>query len=61
MRGEEEEKLICPECGKDLTNSDPWAHALDHWPEAIPNPEINSKAVERQKLLRSWAKKKGLI
>jgi len=58
---EKEEKLICPECGKDVTDADPWAHALDHWPEAIPNPEINSKAVERQKILRNWAKKKGLI
>jgi len=55
------DKLICPECGKDVTDSDPWAHALDHWPERIPNPEQNAKAVERQKILRDWAKKKGLI
>jgi len=56
-----EEKLICPECGKDLTGHNPWAHALDHWPEAIPNPSINKEAVRRQKLLIDMAKKGGYL
>jgi len=61
MSGEEEEKLICPECGKDLTGRDPWAHALDHWPERIPNYPETKLARERQALLRKWAEEKGLV
>jgi len=51
----------CPECGVDLTNRDPWAHALDHWPEKISNPESFPEAVKRQKYLRDLAKKRGLL
>jgi len=56
-----EYKPVCPECGRDLTNMDPWAHALDHWPEKIENPEINTQAVARQKILRDMAKARGFL
>jgi len=51
----------CPECGVDLTDRDPWAHALDHWPEKIPPSEDTERARERQKILRDLAKKRGLL
>lgn len=51
----------CPECGADLTNRNPWAHALDHWPEQIPFPQQNKKAVQRQAKLRHLAEKAGFV
>jgi len=56
-----EEKPICPECGRDLTGHNPWAHALDHWPEAIPNPTVNKEAVKRQAILRKMAEDRGYL
>jgi len=53
--------LICPECGKDISDADPWAHALDHWPERLPVDPTTEQARQRQALLRKWAKLKGLI
>jgi len=51
----------CPECGVDLTDRDPWAHALDHWPEKIESPKSYPEAVKRQDQLRELAKKRGLL
>jgi len=41
----------CPECGVDLTDRDPVAHALDHWPRDIPDREDTREARRRQKIL----------
>jgi len=52
---------VCPECGADLTDRDPYAHALSHWPEKIPDYPETKLARTRQKQLLDLAKKRGVI
>jgi len=47
------EKRICPECGADLDakGESAKAHALSHWPEALPNIPEYKEAIRRQAIL----------
>jgi len=52
---------ICPECGADLSDRNPYAHSLKHWPDKIPDYPETKLARERQKILREMAKKRGFM
>ncbi len=45
------DKMVCPECGADLTNQSPRKHALGHWNEQIPDDPRYVEARHRQALL----------
>jgi len=45
------EEKKCPECGADLTNRDPKAHANDHWDPDIADKDLGKEARERKKIL----------
>lgn len=42
----------CPECGRNLENIDPEAHAEAHWPSMMDlDPQVNSDAIDRRDAL----------
>jgi len=43
-----EVKLVCPECGADMSNLDPYGHALTHWPEYLDPVKSSKEAIKRQ-------------
>jgi len=55
----EPEVMICPECGLDLTDRDPWGHALSHWSAILTEQNSSYEARKRQKKLIDWAVEKG--
>ena len=44
----DDKKLVCPECGKDMTNLDPVGHALEHYPEYLDPAKSGKLARKRQ-------------
>lgn len=40
--------LVCPECGIEMTNLDPYAHALTHWVEPLDPLRSSREARKRQ-------------
>lgn len=44
-----ETKLVCPECGVDMSGKDPIAHALTHWNEYLDPARAGKEAFKRQK------------
>lgn len=44
-------KLVCPECGADMSKLDPYGHALSHFPEYLDPAKSSKLAIKRQKLI----------
>ena len=55
----EEPADLCPECGADLTDRNPRAHANAHWPETVQNKDLGPEALRRRKALLKMAEKRG--
>jgi hypothetical protein len=45
--------VTCPECGADLDKLDPVAHAIAHWGERCPDPELYPEAAKRYQIVKS--------
>lgn len=43
-------KGLCPECGQDLTKSNPIAHRASHWKKAPPHDKRGDEARRRMAL-----------
>lgn len=46
-----DDKLVCPECGKDMSKLNKVAHALEHYPEYLDPARSGKLARKRQALI----------
>jgi hypothetical protein len=45
------DNLVCPECGVSMSDKDPYAHSLTHYPEHLEPAKASKKAILYQSLI----------